>query len=79
MAYIDRLIENGTNFRVERKSDSVSFHPVGSSDADVDAFQSVVRDLEENEVDSYSIQLTHPVSDRGRNLIDLVLVTLNPD
>lgn len=79
MIYIDRLIANGTNFRVERKESSASFRPTGDNDADVDAFQSVVRDLRANEGDGYEIHLEHPISDRGRDLIDLVLVTLKQD
>ncbi len=79
MTYIDRLIANGTNFRVDRKEASASFRPAGDSDADVDAFQSVVRDLRANEGDGYAIHLAHPMSDRGHGLIDLVLVTLTQD
>lgn len=76
MSYIDNLIADGTNFRVERKDGSASFRPAGNSDADLDAFQSVVRDLRANEGDGYTIHIAHPVSDHGRGLIDLVLVTL---
>jgi putative component of toxin-antitoxin plasmid stabilization module len=75
LSFIDSLIENGTNFRVDRKAESASFYPVGNSDADLDAFQSVVRDLRVNEGDGYQIHIAHPVSDRGHGLIDLVLVT----
>ena len=77
MTYLDRLIENGTNFRVERKDGSASFRPAGNDDADLDAFQSVVRDLRDHAGDGYDVHLEHPVSDRGRDLVDLVLVTLH--
>lgn len=77
MSYIDQLIENGTNFKVERKDGSASFRPVSGSDADVEAFQSVVRDLRAHQGDGYDIHLDHKLSDRPGNLVDLVLVTLD--
>lgn len=77
MAYIDDLISNGTNFEVQRKRGSASFRPVTSSDADLDAFQSVVRELRANDGAGYRVHLEHEVSDRGGELVDLVLVTLD--
>lgn len=79
MSYIDNLIANGTNFGVERKDGSASFRPASSAHADLDSFQSVVRDLRANEGDGYRIHLEHPVSDHGRDLVDLVLVTFEKD
>lgn len=77
MSYIDTLIADGTHFRVDRKGGRVSFQPAGDSAADLDAFQSVVRNLRTNEGDGYAIHIEHPVSDHGHGLVDLVLVTLD--
>ena len=79
MTYIDNLIANGTNFRVERKTGTASFRPAGNCDADLYAFQSVVHGLRTNEGNGYSIHTAHPVSDQGSGLVDLVLVTLDAE
>jgi len=75
--YIENLIPNGTNFRVDRKPDSASFRPAGSSPSDLEAFQSVVHDLHAHEGDGYRIHIAHRSSDHGHGLIDLVLATLD--
>lgn len=77
LSYIDTLIADGTHFRVDRKDGSASFRPAGDSAADLDAFQSVVRNLRANEGDGYAVHIEHPVSDHGQGLVDLVLVTLD--
>jgi hypothetical protein len=79
LSYVDNLIANGTNFRVERKESSASFRPVSPSLSDLDAFQTVVRDLRANEGNGYRIHLAHPVRDHGQGLFDLVLVTFEDD
>lgn len=79
MAYINRLIEIGTNFRVDCKHGTASFRPAGSSVADLQAFQPVVRDLREHQGDGYAIHIEHTLSDHGDALVDLVLVTLQQD
>ncbi len=79
MTYIDRLIENGTNFRVDRKEGAASFRPAGGSDADLQAFQLVARDLREHQGDGYAIHIEHTPSDHGHGLVDLMLVTLQQD
>lgn len=76
MSYIDRLIEDGTNFRVERRDGSASFRPAGASDDELERFQSVVRDLREHRGDGYDIHIEHEMNDRPGKLIDLVLVTI---
>ena len=76
MSYIDRLIEDGTNFRVERRDGSASFRPAGASDDELERFQSVVRNLREHCGDGYDIHIEHKMSDRPGDLIDLVLVTI---
>lgn len=79
MSYIDRLIENGTNFRVDRKDESASFRPSSDSEADLQAFQPVVRDLRAHKGHGYDIHIEHTLSDHGDGLVDLVLVTLHQD
>ena len=76
MSYIDRLIEGGTNFRVECRDGSASFRPAGASDDELSRFQSVVRDLREHRGDGYDIHIEHEVNDRPGKLVDLVLVTI---
>jgi len=77
LSYIDTLIADGTNFQVDRKPDSASFRPASSSAADLEAFQSVVRDLRTNRGAGYNIHLEHILSDRPGSLVDLVLVTID--
>lgn len=77
MRYIDRLIEDGTNFRVERRDGSASFRPAGASDDELERFQAVVRNLREHRGVGYDIHIEHAMSDRPGNLIDLVLVTID--
>jgi len=79
LSYIDSLIENGTNFRVDRKDESASFRPAGDSEADLQAFQPVVRGLRAHQGDCYDIHIEHTLSDHGDCLVDLVLVTLHQD
>lgn len=79
MSYIDSLIENGTNFRVDRKDENASFRPASDSEADLQAFQPVVRDLRAHQGDGYDIHIEHTLSEHGDGLVDLVLVTLHQD
>lgn len=79
MSYIDRLIESGTKFRVDRKDGNVSFRPASDSEVDLQAFQPVVRDLRAHQGDGYDIYIEHALSDHGDGLVDLVLVTLHQD
>lgn len=76
MSYIDQMIEHATNFQVDRRNDSVSFSPIDRSDASLESFQLVVRELRANNGKGYIIHRTHAMSDRPGNLIDLVLVTI---
>lgn len=77
LSYIENLIANDTNFCVDRKVDRAAFKPAGDSPEDLEAFQSVVRDLRTHEGNGYRIHIAHPSSDHGHGLIDLVLVTLD--
>lgn len=79
LSYIDSLIENGTNFRVDWKDETASFRPASDSEADLQAFQPVVRDLRAHQGDGYDIHIEHTLSDHGDGLVDLVLVTLHQD
>lgn len=79
MSYINSLIENGTNFRVDRKDESASFRPASESEADLQAFQPAVRDLRAHKGHGYDIHIEHTLSDHGDGLVDLVLVTLHQD
>lgn len=79
MSYIDSIIENGTNCRVDRKDESASFRPASDSEADLQAFQPVVRDLRAHQGDGYDIHIERALSDYGDGLVDLVLMTLHQD
>jgi hypothetical protein len=79
LSYIDSLIENGTNFRVDRKDENASFRPASESEADLQAFQHVVRDLRAHQGNGYDIHIEHALNDHGEGLVDLVLVTLHQD
>lgn len=79
LSYIDSVIENGTNFRVDRKDEGTSFRPVSDSEADLQTFQPVVRDLRAHQGDGYDIHIEHTLSDHGDGLVDLVLVTFYQD
>lgn len=76
MSYVDDLIEHKTNFQVRRSAGSASFTPASGRDEDIEAFQSVVRDLRRNEGAGYAIQLDHTMSDRSGAFVDLVVLTL---
>lgn len=79
MSYVDSLIENGTNFRVGRKDENASFRPASDSEADLQAFQPVVRDLRAHQGDGYEIHIEHALSDHGEGLVDLGLAMLHQD
>ena len=76
MSYIDDLIENGTGFQVRRNMGGASFRPTGGSDAEMEAFQTVARNLMLNEGDGYRVANTHKTSDRAQDLFDTVIVTI---
>ncbi|WP_225008027.1 hypothetical protein [Novosphingobium percolationis] len=76
MSYLDDLIENGTGFQVRRTSGGASFRPTGGSDAEMEAFQAVARNLLRNEGDGYQVANTHKTSDRKQDLFDTVIVTI---
>ncbi|PZU06449.1 MAG: hypothetical protein DI606_18030 [Sphingobium sp.] len=77
MSYLDDLIENGTGFQVRRSAAGASFRPTGGSDAEMDAFQAVARNLLRNEGDGYRVANTHKTSDRAQDLFDTVIVTID--
>ena len=79
LTYIDRLIENGTNFGVDRGDGTASFYPASDSEADLHAFQPIVRNLRAHQGDGYAIHVEHTRSDHGYGLVDLVLVRLKQD
>lgn len=77
LSYIECLIENGTNFRVDRKDENASFRPASDSEADLQAFQPFVGDLRAHQGHGYNIHIEHTLSDHGDGLVDLVLVTIH--
>ena len=76
MSYLDDLIENGTGFQVRRSKGGASFRPTGGSDAEMEAFQTVARNLIRNEGDGYLVANTHKTSDREQDFFDTVIVTI---
>ena len=77
MSYIKDLIEHGTNLQVRRGDSTASFTPVRGRDEDIEASQSVVRNLRINEGDGYPVHIDHMMSDRAGPFVDLVMVTLD--
>ncbi len=77
MAFIEELLENGGNYIVQRSKGGASFSPVSGKDADIQSFQSLVRRLRERDGDGFEIFKEHPMSDRGGDLVDLVMVTID--
>lgn len=76
MAFIEKMLAGGPGYSVTPSQGGASFKPVSSCDADIDVFQGVVTLLEDNVGDGYMIHLTHPLSDRPGNLVDLVVIAL---
>ncbi|WP_066663336.1 MULTISPECIES: hypothetical protein [unclassified Sphingomonas] len=77
MAFIDELVEGGGNFIFTRSEGGGSLKPASGSDADLASFQNLVRRVQANEGDGYSIHLEHPCSDRPGNLIDLLVLQID--
>ncbi|CCW18788.1 hypothetical protein EBBID32_31430 [Sphingobium indicum BiD32] len=77
MSFLNDLLENGGNFIAERKEGSAILRPVSNRDADLESFQTVVRRVRENEGDGYAIFKDHVSSERGGNLVDLLILTVD--
>jgi len=77
MSFLEELLEGGSTYRVKGTEGGAIFQPIGDSDDDLDAFQDIVGQIEDNEGDGYDVFLTHPVSTRGRNLIDRIVITID--
>jgi len=67
LSHIGDLIEDNTNFRVDRRDGRASFRPVRDSDADIDRFQSVVLSSRANQGDGYVIEIEEKMSDLGES------------
>ncbi len=63
---------------MERKDGGISFKPAGASEADLEAFQAIVRNLRRNEGNGYHIHIEHNSSDHAGDLVDLVFVEIDP-
>jgi len=64
---------------VDPQDESASFRPASDSEADLQAFQTVVRDLRADQGHGYDIHIEHTLSDHRDGLVDLVFVTLHKD
>ncbi|WP_010165093.1 hypothetical protein [Sphingomonas sp. PAMC 26617] len=77
MAFLEELLEGGSTYRVKATEGGAVFQPISDSDDDLDAFQDMVGQIEDNKGDGYDVFLIHPVSTRGRNLIDRIVITID--
>ena len=76
MSFLEKLLEGGAGYTVTMTDGGVSFRPAGGSAADLDAFQEVVSRIEDHEGEGYDIHIKHETSERGKGLVDLVLIAL---
>ena len=76
MAFFEELLEGGSTYRVKATNGGAIFHPISDSDDDLDTFQDVAGQIEDNQGEGYDVFLTHLVSAHGRNLIDRVVITI---
>ncbi|GHH26099.1 hypothetical protein GCM10008023_40200 [Sphingomonas glacialis] len=77
MAFLEELLEGGSTYRVKTTKGGAVVQPISDSDDDLDAFQDIVVQIEDNEGEGYEVSLTHPVSTRGRNLIDRIVIAID--
>ncbi|WP_010188847.1 hypothetical protein [Sphingomonas sp. PAMC 26605] len=77
MSFLDELLEGGSTYRVKATEGGAVFQPISDRDDDLDAFQDIVGQIEDNEGDGYEVFLTHPLSTHGRNLIDRIVITID--
>ena len=77
MAFLEELLEGGSTYRVKGTEDGAVFQPISDSVDDLDAFQDIVGQIEDNEGEGYEVFLSHPVSAHGRNLIDRIVITID--
>ena len=77
MAFLEELLEGGSTYRVKGTEGGAVFQPISDNDDDLDAFQDIVGQIEDNVGDGYGVFLTHPVSTHGRNLIDRIVITID--
>lgn len=77
MAFLEELLEGGSTYRVKKTECGAVFQPVSDSDDDLDAFQDIVGQIEDNEGEGYDVLLVHPVSSHGRDLIDRIVITID--
>jgi hypothetical protein len=79
MSFLDDLLAGGPDYRVRQMPDGASFQPSDASDEALAAFQSVVAQIRANEGDGYDIFQMHRSSDRGGNMVDRILITIDDD
>ena len=76
MAFLDELLEGGSTYRVKATEGGAVLKPISDSEDDLDSFQDIVGQIEDNAGDGYDVFLTHPISAHGRDLIDRVVITI---
>ncbi|MGZ8285356.1 MAG: hypothetical protein ACXW27_05985 [Allosphingosinicella sp.] len=76
MSFLEDLLEGGAGYTVKMADGGASFRPAGESDTNLDAFQEVVSRIEDHEGEGYDIHIKHVTSERGKGLVDLVLIAL---
>lgn len=76
MAFLEELLEGGSTYRVKATKGGAIVQPISDSDDDLDAFQDIVVQIEDNEGEGYEVSLIHPVVTRERNLIDRIVIAI---
>lgn len=76
MAFLDELLKGGSNYTLELTQGGASIKPLSNSDDDVDAFEGIVEQIEQNDGDGYTVHMKHQTGERGYGLVDLVLIAI---
>lgn len=74
MSFLEEILQGGAGYVVEQRAGGASFRPASGSDEDLEAFQQIVRQLQDNSGDGYFVTFTHPISTHGTKIIDLVRI-----
>lgn len=77
MTFVDDLLENGGNFILERSEGTASLRPASESDADLESFQVLVREVRAHDGEGFSIVKEHVSSDHPGDLVDLLLLSID--
>lgn len=76
--FISQLLEGGSNYRVKRSGFDVVVEPASSSEAGLQAFQSMAEQILDNDGAGYDLAIRpHQTSDHAIDYYDMLVLTLH--